>query len=81
MLVAEVDITLDLPFGTVDYALLDEVIHRALLEAKIPVTDVEVGNLRPIDAPVDPTQMQVAPSSPFAPRVPLPLGGPGPFGG
>lgn len=70
-LVAEVDITLDLPFGSVDYSTLDEIISTALRAHQIPVLDVEVGGLRPVDAPVDPTRLGVPPTSPFAPRPPL----------
>lgn len=79
-LIAEVDITLDLPFGSVDYAMLDHVITEALREARIPVLDVEVGGLRPADAPVDPATVGVAPLGPFGPTTPVPLGPPGPFG-
>lgn len=69
-LVAEVDVALNLPFGTVDYALLDEVISSALREAGIPVISVSVGHLRPLDAPVDPGVVVGDPTSPFAPRRP-----------
>jgi hypothetical protein len=71
-LIAEVDIALDMPFGTVDYSVLDSVIETALREAHIPVLSVSVGGLRPLEPEVDPTHVQVAPNSPFGP--------PGPFG-
>lgn len=79
-IVAEVDITLDLPFGAVDYAMLDEIITQALRNAHVPVLDVEIGSLREANAPVDPATVGVEPLSPFRPNTPVPLGPPGPFG-
>jgi hypothetical protein len=79
MLVAEVAIKLDLEFGQVDYAFLDEVIHNALHQHGLPVVDVEVEALRPADSPV-PTTLGVMPLDYGQPYSPVPLGPPGPFG-
>lgn len=79
-LVVEVDITFDLPFGKVDYAMLDEAISKALRDQQMPVIDVEVGSIREAGAPVDPQNVGVSPLSPFSSRTPVPLGPPGPFG-
>jgi hypothetical protein len=79
--VAHVAITLNLPFGAVDYSLLDETIGRALREAHVPVIDVEVEGLAEADAPVDPAAVGLEPLSPFASaHRQIPLGPPGPFG-
>lgn len=77
---ADVRITLDLPFGAVDYAMLDSIISEALHAHRVPVLDVEVEGLEEVNAPVDPSTVGVAPLSPFAPRTPVPLGPPGAFG-
>lgn len=79
-LIAEVDVTLDLPFGAVDYSLLDEVISEALRAHRLPVLSVEVQSLRPVDAPVDPGVVQTPSGDPFSPQPSTPLGPPGPFG-
>lgn len=79
--VAHVAITLNLPFGQVDYSMLDEIIGHALRAAHVPVIDVEVEGLAEADAPVDPSVVGVEPLSPFAAsHAPIPLGPPGPFG-
>lgn len=71
-LVAEVDITLDVQFGTVDYAFLDRVIREALESAHVPVLDVEVSGLRPLGPTVDPLQVQAEQNGPFAqPAAPI----------
>lgn len=73
-LVVEADITLDLPFGTVEYSRLDRIIHDALAAHGIPVLDVEIGNLRPAQPTIDPTGVVGDPNSPFAPVSTGPLG-------
>ena len=79
--VAHVAITLNLPFGAVDYSMLDELIGAALRAHEVPVIDVEVEGLAEADAPVDPAAVGVEPLSPFATaHRPVPLGPPGPFG-
>lgn len=67
MLGADLTIKLDQPFGTVDYALIERVVHQALVEARIPVVDVEMDGVREVDAPL--------PTGAPPPDVPL-----GPFG-
>lgn len=79
-LIAEVDVTLDLPFGAVNYALLDEIFGEALRAHHIPVLSVEVQGLRAVDVPVDPGQIQTPSGDPFSPQPSTPLGPPGPFG-
>lgn len=79
-LIAEMDVTLDLPFGAVDYSLLDEVISEALRAHHIPVLSVEVHSLRDITSPVDPGVVQTPSGDPFSPQPSTPLGPPSPFG-
>lgn len=77
---AHVAITLDLPFGEVDYSLIDELIGAALRAHNVPVLDVEVEGLAAADQPVDPATVGVVPLSPFAASHRPVLGPPGPFG-
>lgn len=65
MLAADLTIKLDLPFGAVDYALIERVIHEALTEARIPVVDVEMDGTREVDAPLGGTLGP--PDSPIGP--------------
>lgn len=69
-IIAEVDITLDVHYGEVDYGLLDEVISDALRRAGVPVLDVEVAGMRQLGA-ID---------SGLGAAAPSPLGPPSPFG-
>lgn len=74
MLAADMTIRLDLPYGAVDYAFMEEIVARALREARVPVVDVEMDGIREVDAPLP--QVVPAPDFPLgpsgAPRTPLP---------
>jgi hypothetical protein len=74
VLAADMTIKLDLPYGAVDYAFLEEVVSHALRAANIPVVDVEMDGIREVDAPLP--QGVPAPDFPLgpagAPRTPLP---------
>lgn len=62
----DLTIKLDVPYGAVDYASLEHIIHTALAEAQIPVIDVELDTTRPIDEPI-PGQVVPAPDYPLGP--------------
>lgn len=74
MIAADMTIKLDLPYGAVDYAFMEEVVSRALREARIPVVDVEMDGIREVDAPlpqsVPSPDLPVGPGG--APTTPLP---------
>lgn len=42
----DLTIKMDVPWGTVDYAYLERIIHEALSNANIPVIDVELDATR-----------------------------------
>lgn len=57
----------DAPPGTIDYALVERIIHEALAAAHLPVVDVEIDQTRVVDGPF--------PQSPLAPDAPVDLRG------
>lgn len=68
MLAADLTIKLDLPFGAVDYAFIERIVHEALLAQQVPVVDVEMDGLRDLGTAL--------PETLGPPDRPLP----GPFG-
>lgn len=63
-LAAELTVKLDLPFGAVDYAFIEQTVHEALVRARVPVIDVEMDGLRDLG----PTAEQLnAPDFPLGP--------------
>lgn len=75
MFAADVAIKLDMPFGALDYALLERIVSEACHQAGLPVVDVEIDGLRAVDAPLP---AGVPPLNPYpvgpsgAPVVPAP---------
>lgn len=67
MLGLDLTIRLDLPFGAVDAAFIEETVHRALVEARIPVVDVEMDGLREVDSPLGPNPGITGPDLPAGP--------------
>lgn len=80
-LIADVEITLDLPFGTIGYADLDQIIHQALIAHHLPVLDVEVIDTKPVGDALSQPAALAEPANPFAalPTAPV-TRPPGAFG-
>lgn len=67
MIGADLTIKLDLPFGAIDAAFLEEIVHRALTEAQVPVVDVEFDGFREVDSPLGPGGGITGPDLPLGP--------------